>query len=107
MNIVIKDTFFVTCNDVFLETGRLSALKEYCPYGYVIFLSLLTKCIKKQNAQLVVDWDVLRLSTNSRVLLRGLHSSNSLKASSSRSDERPGLSSSLNDVSPEKNNFEN
>ena len=34
------------------------------------------------------------------VLLRRLHINNSLKASSLRSDERPDLGSSLNDVLP-------
>ena len=32
-----------------------------------------------------VDWDVLRLSANSRVLVRGLHSANSIKAPCLRS----------------------
>ena len=53
-----------------------------------------------------VDWNVLRPSANSRVLLHGLHSINSLKPFESRSDERSSLGSSLKDVSPELK-FEN
>ena len=56
--------------------------------------------------QQIVDWNVLLSSANSRVLMRGLHSTNFPKVSSLRSDERPGLVLSPNDV-PLEQNFEN
>ena len=43
---------------------------------------------------------MFRSSSNSRVP-RGFHFANSRKASSSKSNERPGLGSSLINVSPE------
>ena len=67
-------------------------------------------CELEPNDQLVpisylfrVDWDVLRSSGKSRILLHCLHSTNCFKASRSMSYERPGLRSSHNDVSPERN----
>ena len=114
-NIVVKK-IFVTCNNS-LEKRVTSILWEKISYnGYAIVLILLTKSMRTSNTQLahfnffkwwqIVDWDVLRSSANSRVLLHRLYSTNSLKASWSRSDERPSLGSSLNDVSLEQN-FEN
>ena len=47
--------------------------------------------------------DVLMLSSNSRGLLRGLYSTNSLKAFWTRSYKRSGPGSSLNNVLPERN----
>ena len=46
-----------------------------------------------------MDYHVLRLRANSRVLLRELDSYNSLKASSTKPDDWPALGSSFNDVS--------
>ena len=43
--------------------------------------------------QQIVDWDVLRSSANSQVLLYGLHFTNSIKVSWLRSTECPGLDS--------------
>ena len=52
--------------------------------------SLLTFLIFFQWQQMV-DWDVLRSSPNSWVVLCGLHSTNFLEASWLKSDECPGL----------------
>ena len=65
-------------------------------------LSLLTFPIFFMLYQ-IVDWDLLRSTANSQVLLHGLHSTISLKASGSKFDEFPGLGSSLNDVLPDQN----
>ena len=54
----------------------------------------------------MVDCDVFNMSANSRVLWHGLHFTNAFKASSSKFNERTGLGSSFNDVSP-KQNFTN
>ena len=51
--------------------------------------------------QLILEWDILRSSAHSQVLLHGLHSTNSLKISSLRSDEHPDQGSSLSDILPE------
>ena len=51
----------------------------------------------------MVDCDVFSLSANSQVLWCALHFTNDFKASASKSNECPGLSSSFNDVSPEWN----
>ena len=51
----------------------------------------------------MVDCDVFSLTANSQVLWHSLHSTNDFKASASKSDECPGLSSSFNNVSPERN----
>ena len=52
LNIVRKDPSFITCNDI-LEKWVISLpWKKTCCYGYVIFLILLTKCMRKLNAQL-------------------------------------------------------
>ena len=115
--IVIKDPFFITCNDI-LEKQVISLpwKKMYC-YGYVIFVILLFESMRKLNAQLaqffylfkwwqIVDWDVLKSSANSWLFLSWLHSNNSLKTSWLISDKFPNLISSFNDISPEKS-FEN
>ena len=49
-----------------------------------------------------MDWNVQRSIANSRVFLHGLHFTNSFKVSCSKSNERSGLGSSINDVSPEQ-----
>ena len=121
LNIFIKDCFLfiyflspVMCSSSlqFLEKLVISLpWKKTCRYGYAIILlrlwgiqmpSLLTFSIFFKLQQ-IMDLDVLRSSANFQVLLIRLHSINSLKAFWSRSDEYPGLSSSLNDISPERN----
>ena len=53
-----------------------------------------------------MNWDVLTSGVNSRGYWRELHSTNSLKTFCSKSDEHPGVDSSFNDISLERN-FEN
>ena len=78
-------------------------------YEYEIFFILLIVNMKNWNApvthffylftrQQIVDWDLLKTSTNSQVHLNRFHPTNSQKASWLKSDERSGLGSSLNDV---------
>ena len=50
----------------------------------------------------IVDWKVLKSSANSRLLIRGLHSTNYITVTWSRFDENSGLCSSLIDVLPER-----
>ena len=85
---ILKKTHrFFTSND-FLEKSVIYLL---CYNEYAIFLILLTKSTRNPNAQLaiffrrwqIVDWDVLRWSTDSHVLWRRLQYTNSLSASSS------------------------
>ena len=116
LNIIIKDPFFITCNDILeKQVISLSWKKTYC-YGYgILFFSL--RAWGSQIPRLftfptfikwwqIVDWDVMRSSANSWVLLCGLQSTNSLKASWLRCDEHLVLGWSLNEVLP-KWNFEN
>ena len=101
LNIVIKYPFFVTCKDI-LEKWIISLpWKKTCCYGYAIFLILLNLLDFSFffNWHQIMDWDVLKSINNSRLLLRILHSTNSLNASWSRFDKRPVLGSSLNEVS--------
>ena len=52
LNIVIKDPFFITFNNIF-ENQVISLLwKKTCRYGYTIFLILLTKSMRDLNAHL-------------------------------------------------------
>ena len=85
LNIIIKDTFFIACNDI-LENQLISLpLKMICLYGYAILFILFTKSMRNQNAQCVycshqrlqiMDFNALRWSAISRLLLRRLHSTN-------------------------------
>ena len=78
---------------------------------FSVFFILLTKSMRNPNAQLahfskwrqIVERDVLRSDTKSRVPLRGLHSTSYLKASPATSDDRPGLGSYANDLSAKRN----
>ena len=91
-----------------------SALCNIWPEIWVnYFYILLSKSMRKASSLTfriffkwgqIVDWDVLISCANSWVLLRGLHSTNSL--SWSKFGARPGLVSFLNDLLPEEN-FEN
>ena len=104
LNIVIKDSSFTICKDILVKQV-ISLPWKICQYGYVIYLILLIKSMRNPNIQLahlsylfqvVTDCglDVFRWSANSQVPLSGLYSSSSLKASWSKTDECPGLSSS-------------
>ena len=111
LNIIKKIHFYVTCNDI-LEKRVISlpSKKTFCN-RYAIFFILLSKYMKNpiiqlalfsyfsSNSREIVNWNELRSNDNSRVLLRLLHSTNYLKSSWMRSDECPGLGSSLTDAS--------
>ena len=103
LKVVIKDQFFVTCNDI-QEKRAISVLKEDLSQWicYLLYSSLLTSIFFRWEQ--IIDWDMLRSSTNFRVLLRELYSTNSHKAS--RSDEHFGKGSPLRDVSQKKQHFE-
>ena len=49
LNIVIKDTFFVTCNDIFEKRVISLSRKKTCHFWYAIFLFLLTKSMRNPN----------------------------------------------------------
>ena len=49
--IVMKDPFFFTCNDIVMKHVISLSLKKNCHYGYVIFVILLIKSMRKLNAQ--------------------------------------------------------
>ena len=113
LNIVIKDLFFITCNDV-LEKQVISLLwKKTCPYeqeSFFFFLrvwgsqmtSLLTFPIFSKWWK-IGDRDLLRF----QVVLHGLHSTNSFKSIFIKVwSECLGLGSSLNNISTELN-FDN
>ena len=75
------------------------------------FFFLLTKGMSSPKAQFahfskwpqIVERDLLRSSAKSQTLLRELNSISSPEASSSTSDDRPGLGSFVNDLSPDRN----
>ena len=89
LNIVIKDPFFVSCNDILEKRVISLPWKKNCRNGYAILL-VLTRRMRKPNVQLahfypiffecrqIVDLDMLKLIANPWVLLRRLHSTKPL-----------------------------
>ena len=74
-----KDPFFITCINI-LEEQIISLIwKKTCHYGHIIFLILLTESWSQTHNlftfpiffkwQQIMDWNVLRSSANSQVLL--------------------------------------
>ena len=114
-NIIVCDPFFIPVMHSSRNGSSLALCKKTCCYRSMICLVLFTESMWNPNTQLAdfphlfqvtaygVDCDVFSLSANSRVLWHALYSTNDFKASASKSDERPDLGSSFNDVSPEKN----
>ena len=99
LNVMIKYSLFVPCNNIIEKRVFSLTWKNTCHYKYATFFILLTKSMRTPDLVTfpiffkwwrIVELDVLRSSANFRVLLCGLHSTKSLKASWSRSDEHPG-----------------
>ena len=110
MNIVIKNVSFVTCKGILKKRVTSLLWKKSCCYEYTIFFFFLgvrrTQTLSLPIFPIFFKWQSICISSNTRLLLRELHSTNSLKVSWLNFDESPDLDSSLNAVSPQQN-FEN
>ena len=100
--IVLRNGSFLCLERKFVVMNMLSSLFFSLKVWESQMSSLLTFPIFFKWRQ-GVDCDVLRSSADSRIFSSGLYYTNSLKVSWLRSEEWPGLGSSLNDVSPEWN----
>ena len=111
LNIVLKDLFFVICNNIFFLERRLVTvdMRSFLFFSLWLWVSPKTSLLTFPiffKWQPIGNWHVLGLCATSLVLVRGLYFIHSLKSSWSRLDGHPGMGSSLNGVSPERN-FEN
>ena len=108
LKIVNKASFFITCNDILKKRVSFLLWKKNCGYEYVIFLILLIKSMRNPNAKLALfSFFFLRggrLSMCRRqVLIHEYFSMDCiLPILLKYLDERPGLGSSYNDASPER-----